>query len=121
MSSADSDPVGTRRRLGSALFFTKEGDLDFGWIILIACVAVGLGVFVAVTFGVVADPSTAAWAWMGSFTTLAFISGATIARARLIAKAKVEVSDQEVLPPPPSDGPPSTPHEPDLYHDDERG
>lgn len=65
---------------------TKDGDLDLGWMILIVCVVFGCGMFVLEGTGEVA-PSTAAWAWFGSFTTLAFINGAAIARARLIAKS----------------------------------
>jgi hypothetical protein len=70
------------------LIFTKDGDLDFGWIILIFCCVVGLSIFVAIAFGLAKkEPSTAAWAWFGSFTTMSFISGAAISRARLIANS----------------------------------
>lgn len=65
---------------------TKDGDLDLGWMILVVCVVFGCGMFVLEGMAEV-KPSTAAWAWFGSFTTLAFINGAAIARARLIAKS----------------------------------
>lgn len=70
------------------LFHTREGDLDFGWVILLACVVVGLVVFVAQSFGWIRGPTVAAWAWFGSFTTMAFIAGAAVSRARLIAGSK---------------------------------
>jgi hypothetical protein len=70
------------------LFHTREGDLDFGWVILLACVVVGLVVFVAQSFGWIKGPTVAAWAWFGSFTTMAFIAGAAVSRARLIAGSK---------------------------------
>ena len=69
------------------LFHTKDGDLDFGWVILLSCVVVGLLVFVAQAFGWIPGPSVAAWTWFGSFTTMAFIAGAAIGRARLIARS----------------------------------
>lgn len=68
------------------LLRTKEGDLDLGWVILIVCVVFGCAMFVLEATGEL-KPSTAGWAWFGSFTTLAFIAGATISRARLIAKS----------------------------------
>lgn len=70
------------------MFRTKEGDLDLGWAILVVCVVFGCGMFVLEGTGEV-RPSTAAWAWFGSFTSLAFIAGAAISRARLIAKSDV--------------------------------
>lgn len=77
------------RKLRHSLFYTKQGELDFGWLILVLCTAVGLVVFVAQSFGWIRGPSTAAWAWFGSFTGLAFIAGAAISRARLIAKSRL--------------------------------
>ena len=69
------------------LLFTKDGDLDFGWLILVACVVVGLTVFTLKSFGAIQGPDIAAWSWFGSFTTMSFIAGAAISRARLIAKS----------------------------------
>lgn len=67
------------------LFYTKDGDLDFGWVILIVCVLFGLVAFVLESIGLW-DISTEAWVWFGSFTTMSFIAGVAISRARLIAK-----------------------------------
>jgi hypothetical protein len=71
------------------LLYTKAGDLDFGWVILIACCVVGLSVFVLDAFGAIRGPSIAGWSWFGAFTSMAFISGVAISRARLIAKSDV--------------------------------
>jgi hypothetical protein len=68
------------------LFYTKDGDLDFGWAILLACCGFGLVAFGLDAAGVW-DVSVAAWAWYGSFTSLAFIAGAAVGRARLIAQS----------------------------------
>lgn len=70
------------------IFHTREGDMDLGWAILLACVVVGLVVFTALAFGWIPGPSVAGWAWFGSFTTMSFIAGAAIGRARLIAGSK---------------------------------
>jgi len=61
-------------------------ELDFGWLILAVCCVVGLAAFVLSGFGVFKAPPWA-WAWFGGFTTMAFIAGAAISRARLIAKS----------------------------------
>lgn len=78
----------TTRPLRHSILYTKDGELDFGWLILVACCVVGLGVFVGDALRIL-RPSVAAWAWFGSFTAMAFIAGATISRARLIAKSNV--------------------------------
>lgn len=70
------------------LFYTKEGDLDFGWAILLVCCIYGLVAFGLDAAGVW-RVGVAAWAWFGSFTTLAFIAGAALGRARLIAQSDV--------------------------------
>lgn len=75
-----------QRRGWHRLIFTADGDLDFGWIILVACCIVGLASFVASGLGVFTAPPWA-WAWFGSFTAMAFIAGAAISRARLIANS----------------------------------
>jgi len=77
------------RSFRESLFYTKDGDLDFGWVILIGACVVGLGVFVAEAVGWIRGPSVAAWSWFGAFTSMAFIAGAAISRARLIAKSDV--------------------------------
>ncbi len=86
---APVERVEPRRNFWQALFFTKDGRLDLGWLILLACCVVGLWAFIGL--GVQAIPKDAipqaAWAWFGAFTTMAFIAGATTARAALIAKS----------------------------------
>jgi hypothetical protein len=66
------------------LFFTKDDELDLGWLILLACCAFGL-LAVALDSSGVWDISIAAWSWFGSFTALSFIAGTTLSKARLIA------------------------------------
>jgi len=86
------------------LFYTKDGDLDFGWVILIGCCVVGLTVFVLEAFGVAKHASVAGWSWFGAFTSMAFIAGTAISRARLIAKSNVPgevakgIAESTVLP-----------------------
>lgn len=69
------------------LFFRTDGSLDFGPAILAVACGVGLVMFVLDGFGV-ADVSTAAYAWLGGFTGLAFIAGAAAERAYWIAQSK---------------------------------
>jgi hypothetical protein len=61
-------------------------ELDFGWLILAVCCVVGLTCFILSGFGLFKAPVWA-WSWFGAFTTMAFIAGAAISRARLIAKS----------------------------------
>lgn len=82
----DGNPSPRERR--GNLFHTRTGDLDFGWAILLVCCVVGLTIFTAQACGLIPGPSIAAWSWFGAFTTMAFISGATISRARLIAASQ---------------------------------
>lgn len=98
------------RPLAHSLLYTKEGELDFGWAILLACCVVGLGAFLLTGFGIF-RASVAAWSWFGSFTGLAFIAGAAISRARLIAKSTLPGEIAQGI---------AMSAEPDLYHDDER-
>lgn len=77
------------RPLRHALFYTKDGALDLGWLILVLCCLVGLTVFVASAVGAIKGPSVAGWAWFGSFTAMAFIAGAARDRAVLIAQSRV--------------------------------
>jgi hypothetical protein len=131
--AAASDPPNPK----GTLFRTKEGDVDFGWVLLIIGFANGILLFDLDAFGVV-KISTPAYAWYGSVITMCFIAGAAIARARLIAKADVsaaqaraidavvEVDPKAALAPKvepvvvvTTEAPAST--EPDLFKDDERG
>lgn len=66
------------------LFFTREDELDLGWMILLLCALFGMAGF-GLEAAKVWDISTEAWVWYGSFTTLSFIAGTTLSRARLIA------------------------------------
>lgn len=100
------------RRLRESLLYTKDGDLDFGWVILIGACVVGLTVFVAEALNLIPGPSVAGWSWFGSFTAMAFIAGAAISRARLIAKSGTPGQVAQ--------GIASSP-EPNLWTDDERG
>lgn len=130
---AASDPPNPK----GTLLRTREGDLDFGWIILIFCCTVGMGSFVLVGFGYMTIPN-AAWAWFGSFTTMSFIAGAAVSRARLIAKADVSAAQARAIDAVTEEDPkagaalaagdavvvvgtPKPPTEPDLFTDDERG
>lgn len=89
---AASDPPNPK----GTLLRTREGDLDFGWVILIFCCIVGMGAFVLEGFGKM-KLSTSGWVWFGSYTTLAFISGAAVSRARLIAKADVSAAQARAI------------------------
>lgn len=100
-----------KRTLAHSLLYTKEGELDFGWAILLACCVVGLGAFILTGFGVF-RASVAAWSWFGSFTGMAFIAGAAISRARLIAKSDVPGAIAQGIAQSAPD---------DIYRDDERG
>lgn len=89
---APSDPPFPK----GTLLRTREGDLDFGWIILIFTCLIGMGCFIMEGVGWM-KISTAAWAWFGSYTTLAFIAGAAVSRARLIAKADVSAAHARAI------------------------
>jgi hypothetical protein len=124
---AASDPPHPK----GTLFRTREGDLDFGWVILIFCVIVGMGSFILEGFGLM-RLSNAGWIWFGSFTTMSFLAGAAIARARLIAKADVSAAQARAIDAVVEQDPkaavalaadkvPAIPTEPNLFTDDERG
>ncbi len=70
--------------------YTKSGELSLGPLTLIICCLLGMLAFMLEGFGVMQHISIAAWTWFGSFTTLCFIAGAAVDRARLIAKGKVD-------------------------------
>lgn len=71
------------------LFFTKDGELATGQVILIACCLVGMVMFVWDAVDARVTVSTPAWAWFGSYTTMCFIAGAAVDRARLISTSSV--------------------------------
>jgi hypothetical protein len=131
--TAASDPPNPK----GTMFRTKEGDMDFGWLILIFCVIVGMGSFLLEGLGKM-KISSAAWLWFGSFTTMSFIAGAAIARARLIAKSDVSAAQARAIDAVVEVDPKAgaalaaepaivvttekpVPTEPDLFKDDERG
>jgi hypothetical protein len=70
------------------LFYTKTGELDTGQFVLLVCCAISLALMVGVSWFNGKEPSIAAWAFFGSFTTMCFIAGAAKDRARLIANSK---------------------------------
>ena len=82
----------TPRRLLFRLLFVERRDgaieLDLGWLILAVAFLNGLVAFDLAAAGVW-QISVAAWSWYGSLTGLAFIAGATISRARLIAESRL--------------------------------
>lgn len=68
------------------LFFTKEDELDLGYLLLL------VGFFNAVVFFDLsalgyASISLPAWSFMGGVIGMCFIAGSTIAKARLIANS----------------------------------
>ena len=70
------------------LFYTKTGELDTGQFVLLVCCAVALALMVGVSWFSAKEPSIAAWAFFGSFTTFCFLSGAAKDRAVLIANSR---------------------------------
>lgn len=68
------------------LFFRQDGGLDFGPAVWAASSAVGLLVFVLTAFGVT-SVTVAAWAWLGSYVSIAAIAGAAEARAFWISRS----------------------------------
>lgn len=86
MSFSNIERRKNRRNRSNPIFFTKSGDLDIGWLILIVCCLIGLFVFLYEAL-LQKGPSIAAWSWFGAFTSMAFIAGAARDRARLIAKS----------------------------------
>jgi hypothetical protein len=89
---AASDPPNPK----GTLLRTREGDLDFGWVILIFCCLVGMSSFVLEGLGIM-KLSTSGWVWFGSFTTMSFIAGAAVSRARLIANADVSAAHARAI------------------------
>jgi hypothetical protein len=69
------------------LFFRQDGGMDLSQFILLVIVAWIVLVFTLAGFQVLAY-TTAAWAFLGSFTSLAFIAWAAHDRAALIATSK---------------------------------
>lgn len=114
---AATTEVEPRRKLWQALFFTKDGRLDLGWLLLLVAVFVFLFVFLGQALGAIpADqPSKEAWTVFGAFLAFAFIGGAARDRAALMAKANVVGAVAQAV----ASVRPSV--EPDLFVDDERG
>lgn len=69
------------------LFFRKDGGLDLAQFLLLMIVVWVMVVFTLAGFKVL-TVSTAAWAFLGSFTSLCFIAWAARDRAELIANSK---------------------------------
>lgn len=69
------------------LFFRQDGGMDLSQFFLLVIVVWVCVVFVLAGAGVL-HVTTAAWAFLGSFTTLAFIAWAARDRAEMIAKSK---------------------------------
>lgn len=97
------------------LFYTRAGELDFGWLILATCCVVGVVGFVLAGFGVFKAPG-AAWGWFGAFTSMAFIAGAAVDRARLIAQSRTPGEVAQAI----ASALPDDPRLPSRF-DDERG
>lgn len=80
------------RRLLFRLLFVERSDgtieLDLGWAILAIAFLNGIVAFDLAAAGIWSI-SVAAWSWYGSLTGLAFIAGATISRARLLAESRM--------------------------------
>lgn len=94
------------------LWHTKEGDLDLGFVFLIPFLVLALVGWVCAARGVW-TVSVAMWSFLGSLISSLLICAVPIARARLLARA--------TLPGEVAHGIASSPVEPDLWHDDERG
>ena len=68
------------------LFFRQDGGLDFGPAVWLASALVGLVIFVLTAFRIT-SVTVAAWAWLGSFISIAAIAGAAEARAFWISRS----------------------------------
>lgn len=95
----------------NALFFKQDGGLDLSQFLLCVLTLYVCVVFVLAGMGTL-RVTTAAWAFLGSFTTLAFIAWAARDRAALIAGAQGGPVPRPAL---------LDTTEPDLFTDDERG
>ena len=69
------------------LFFKRDGGMDLSQFILLCIVGWVMVCFTLAGLGVL-RVSTAAWAFLGSFTSLSFIAWAARDRAALIAASK---------------------------------
>lgn len=94
------------------LFFRRDGGMDLSQFFLLCIVVWVVSVFTAAGLGWLSYP-VAAWAFLGSFTSLAFIAWAARDRAELIAQSK---TPGEV-----AQGIATAPAEPSLWTDDETG
>jgi len=94
------------------LFFRRDGGMDLSQFFLLLIVGWVVGVFTAAGFGILTY-SVAAWGFLGSFTSLAFIAWAARDRAEMIARSK---TPGEI-----ASGIATAPAEPSLWTDDETG
>lgn len=69
------------------LFFRKDGGMDLAQFFLLVVVVYVCVIFVLAGLGTL-RVSTAAWAFLGSFVSLAFIAWAARDRAELIARSR---------------------------------
>ncbi len=83
------------------LFFKRDGGMDLSQVILLSIVAWVMVCFTLAGLGVL-RVSTAAWAFLGSFTSLSFVAWAARDRAALIAASKTpgEVAQGIAMAPP---------------------
>lgn len=92
------------------LFFRQDGGMDLSQFVLLVIVLWVVIVFTLAGFEIL-KVSTAAWAFLGSFTTMCFIAWAARDRAELIAGSKTPGEVAKGI----------ASVQPDLYRDDERG
>lgn len=93
------------------LFFRADGGMDLSQFFLLVLVLWVIVVWTLAGFGHL-KVSTAAWAFLGSFTSLCFIAWAARDRAELIANSKTPGEIAKGIAESPL---------PDMYRDDERG
>lgn len=108
----------TLRQMLYRLLFVERRDgsveLDLGWAILAVAFLNGILAFDLAAAGVW-QISIAAWSWYGSLTGLAFLAGATISRARLMAESKMVGSIAQAIAS--SEPEPDVPTSPLKYRD----
>lgn len=92
------------------LFFRADGGMDLSQFFLLVLVVWVVLVFTAYGLGVL-EIGTAAWAFLGSFTSMCFIAWAARDRAELIANSKTPGEIAKGI----------ASVQPDMYRDDERG
>ncbi len=92
------------------LFFRADGGMDLSQFFLLVLVLWVIVVFTLYGFSVL-KIGTAAWAFLGSFTSMCFIAWAARDRAELIANSKTPGEIAKGI----------ASAQPDMYRDDERG